>query len=105
MLAPAFRPLGRSGPAALQRWLAEPHVARWWNADPSPTAVEGKYGPRMDGIDSATVMWIAEVNGEACGRFQHHLDAGHPDADEAVGIDEPPTFAYARGRTNAPPID
>lgn len=84
----SFRPLRRTDFASLQRWFVEPHVARWWNEDSSPAAVEAKYGPRVDGVDSATTMWIAEVDGEACGLLQHYQHADHPDHDAAVGIDD-----------------
>jgi len=82
-----FRLLRRSDFLSLQGWLAEPHVAMWWNADPSPAAVEAKYGPRIDGLDPLTTMWVAEIDGETCGLLQHYQHGDYPDHDAAVGID------------------
>jgi aminoglycoside 6'-N-acetyltransferase len=33
----------------LGRWLAQPHVARWWNHETSPEAVERDFGPTARG--------------------------------------------------------
>ncbi len=46
-----FRPLRREDLPMLGRWLATPHVARWWEHDPSPEAVEADFGPGIDGDD------------------------------------------------------
>lgn len=78
----------RSDFALLELWFAEPDVARWWNADPSAGAIEAKYGPRVDGRDRSTIMWVAEVDGEACGLLQHYRHEDHPDHDAAVGLEE-----------------
>jgi aminoglycoside 6'-N-acetyltransferase len=84
---PTFRPLVRADFPSLQRWFAQPHVAKWWNADPALAAVEAKYGPRVDGDDSATSMSIVEIDGVPSGLLQHYRHADHPDHDAAVGID------------------
>lgn len=86
--APTFRPLLRSDFPSLQRWFAQPHVAKWWNADPAPATVEAKYGPRVDGDNRATSMWIVEIEGVPCGLLQHYQHADHPDHDAAVGVDD-----------------
>lgn len=86
MDAPTFRPLRRADFPSLQRWFAQPHVAQWWNADPALAAVEAKYGPRVDGDDSATSMWIVEIDDVPGGLLQHYRHADHPDHDAAVGI-------------------
>jgi aminoglycoside 6'-N-acetyltransferase len=45
----------------LSRWLAHPHVARWWNHDPSPAAVERDFGPATRGEDpSQDVLVLAD---------------------------------------------
>ncbi len=82
-----FRPLRRSDFDSLARWFAEPHVARWWNADPTLEAIEAKYGPRVDGVDAATTMWVVEIEGEPAGLVQHYRHADHPEHEAAVGIE------------------
>ena len=88
MEEPVFRPMLRSDFPSVQRWFAQPHVARWWNADPELAAVEAKYGPRVDGDDRATSMWIVEIDGVPCGLLQHYRHADHPAHDAAVGVDD-----------------
>lgn len=50
-----LRPLRRIDFPLLSRWLAEPLVARWWNDDAGPAAVEAQYGPSVDGRDPTRV--------------------------------------------------
>ncbi len=45
----SFRPLARSDFALLQKWLAAPHVAVWWNEPFDHASLEAKYGPGIDG--------------------------------------------------------
>lgn len=51
-----FRPIRREDFARLSTWLATPHVARWWDDDPDPQAVEADYGPVVDGTEPAEVF-------------------------------------------------
>jgi aminoglycoside 6'-N-acetyltransferase len=44
-----WRPLVRDDLPLLGRWLAEPGVARWWNHETSPEAVERDFGPSVRG--------------------------------------------------------
>lgn len=83
----SFRLLRRSDFGSLALWFAEPHVARWWNSDASLDAIDAKYGPRIDGVDAATTMWVVEIDGEAAGLVQHYRHADHPAHDAAVGIE------------------
>lgn len=48
-----FERLTREHFDLLGRWLAEPHVARWWAHDPSPAAVEDDFGDVVDGLEPA----------------------------------------------------
>lgn len=86
-LAVGFRPLRRADFASLARWFSEPRVARWWNADASLEGIEAKYGPRVDGVDVSTAMWIVEIGGRAGGLAQHYRISDHPAHDCAVGIE------------------
>lgn len=45
----SFERLRRDDFGLLSGWLAQPHVARWWNHDPSPEAVENDFGGVVDG--------------------------------------------------------
>ena len=47
-----FRPLERTDFDLLAAWLAEPLVARWWNHETSPEALERDFGPTIDGNDA-----------------------------------------------------
>jgi aminoglycoside 6'-N-acetyltransferase len=51
-------------------------------------AVEAKYGPRVDGDERTTSMWIVEIDGVPSGLLQHYRHADHPDHDAAVGVDD-----------------
>ena len=67
----------------LARWLAEPHVAQWWD-DPADAlkSIEGH-------IDSISVEpFIVELNGKPIGYIQSydpHLEDGHPYQDQPTG--------------------
>jgi len=54
----SFRPLRRSDFPLLQRWLAAPHVARWWNERFDVASLEAKYGPGIDGREPIHVYLI-----------------------------------------------
>ncbi len=64
-----FERLGREHFELLGRWLAEPHVARWWNHDPSPEAIEDDFGDTVDGIEPAK-DYIALVDDRPLGVIQ-----------------------------------
>ena len=44
-----FRPVTGDDLGPIARWLAEPHVARWWAHETSPQAVERDFGPTLRG--------------------------------------------------------
>jgi aminoglycoside 6'-N-acetyltransferase len=78
----------------LARWLAAPHVRRWWHTDgePTPQRVAATYGPRIDGA-APTRMWVVEVNGRSIGFVQDYRIREHPEFalltpdPEAIGLD------------------
>ncbi|OEO32820.1 GNAT family N-acetyltransferase [Devosia insulae DS-56] len=78
-----FRPVTRADLPLLGRWLAEPHVAQWWD-DPAEglKSIEGH-------IDSISVEpFIVELNGKPIGYIQSydpHLEDGHPYQDQRTG--------------------
>ncbi len=73
-----FERLGREHFELLGRWLAEPHVARWWNHDPSPEAIEDNFGDTIDGIEPAE-DYIALVDGQPLGVIQFCLFHDFPE--------------------------
>lgn len=93
-----FRPCAPDDLPLLAGWLAQPHVARWWQDDPALAVVEAKYRPNLDGRDP-TELLILEADGAAVGFFQRYLVAdnpewlatlaatGQPDLESAIGID------------------
>ena len=54
----SFRELRRSDFPLLQKWLAAPHVAVWWNERFDMASLEAKYGPAIDGNEPIHVFLI-----------------------------------------------
>src|SRR4051794_18046684 len=73
-----LRPLTRDDFLMLSRWIAAPHVARWWADDPSLAALEKQYGPSLDGRDE-TRLRIVVADGIPVGFLQWYPMAGEPD--------------------------
>ena len=69
-----FRPLRREDFPLLAGWLAEP---LGWCHDSSAEAVEGDFGPSVDGRD-ATEMLLAVVAGRPVGLIQRYPVASWP---------------------------
>ena len=77
------------------QWLADPLVAKWWNHDTSPAAVEREYGPSVDGREPSTVL-RAELDGRPFGLIQHYPIAAYPDyLVELQGLCEVPEGAIS----------
>ncbi len=82
-----FRTLTRDDFPTLARWLARPHVARWWNHDHSAEAVERDFGPAVDGTDP-TEMYVVLLGDRPIGFIQYSRFADFPDVsggDRRVG--------------------
>ena len=78
----SFRRLRRDDLRMLAAWLAEPLVARWWNHEISPAAIERDFGPTIDGHD-ATEMFVAMEHGTPFGLIQRYPIAAYDEyADE-----------------------
>ena len=88
------RAMSRGDLGDMLRWRQSEHVRRWWTAagEPTPEAVEGRYGPRIDGL-TPTRMWVVEVNGRSVGFVQDYRIGDYPDYallgpdPEAIGVD------------------
>jgi aminoglycoside 6'-N-acetyltransferase len=70
-LTPADFPL-------LGRWLAEPHVARWWHHDTDPAAVERDFGPVARGAEPGA-DFLALLDGDPVGLVQRSRLSDHPE--------------------------
>ena len=92
-----FRPLRREDFPTVARWLAAPHVARWWSESPELDYIERKYGPRVDGT-SPTEMFVIERDGDAVGLIQRYRLRDYPEWERAVGVHSAAGIDYLIGR-------
>ena len=78
-----FRPVTKADLPLIARWLAEPHVAEWWD-DPKQ-----ELAAIADHIDSVSVEpLIAELAGRPIAYLQAydpHMEDDHPYADQPFG--------------------
>lgn len=90
----SFTPISRDDFPMLAQWLATPHVARWWNDDPSLAAIESDYGGCVDGTEPAEVF-IANVEGTAVGLIQRFRFGAYPEYIGQLGhiLAVPPSAA------------
>ena len=90
-----FRPLTRGDFALLSGWLAQPHVARWWNHDSSPQAMEADFGAVIDGLDPADVF-IVSLGARPIGLLQRYTFADNPAyIAELAGLIDAPANALS----------
>jgi aminoglycoside 6'-N-acetyltransferase len=62
----------------LGKWLANEHVARWWNHETSPEAVERDFGASARG-DEPSEDWLALVDGHPVGLVQRSRLVDYPE--------------------------
>ncbi len=93
----AFRPLTVDDLDQLVEWFADPAVARWWNQPAELDSVTAKYLPRIEGTGDATLMWIAEVDGEPAGLLQSYRHSDYNATDIAVGVPNAVGIDYLLG--------
>jgi aminoglycoside 6'-N-acetyltransferase len=88
MLQFEFTPIRRADFPLLCRWLSSPHVARWWDDDPSLDAIENDYGGCVDGTEPCEVF-IASCEGAAVGLVQRYRLGAYPEyvAEMAAIVD------------------
>jgi aminoglycoside 6'-N-acetyltransferase len=79
----SFRPVNEDDLPMLATWLAEPHVAAWWED------AEVELAAIREHIDSISVEpLIVELDGRPIGYLQSydpHLEDGHPYQDQPFG--------------------
>ncbi|GAB3836456.1 GNAT family N-acetyltransferase [Kribbella italica] len=82
MNAVTFRRVTRADFPLLAEWLAHPHVARWWNHETSPEAVERDFGAAVDGTEPSEDFLLL-VDGVRAGLIQRSRLADYPEELEA----------------------
>src|SRR6185437_1620197 len=92
----SFRPLVRDDFAMLSRWLAEPHVAKWWCSPSDMAYIEHEYGPAIDGADP-TELFVLQREDQPIGLFQRYLLDDYPDWAAAVGFTGAAAIDYLIG--------
>jgi len=81
-----FSELHRSHFFLLQKWLAAPHVAVWWNERFDLPSLETKYGPAIDGSEPIHVYLIL-AEGTPIGWIQWYRWRDFPEHAVQVGAD------------------
>ena len=79
----SFRPLERSDFPLVARWLAEPVVARWWNHDASPEAVEADFGPSVDGKEPTDIFAVL-LDDQPVGLIQRYRIDSYPESEQEL---------------------
>lgn len=74
-----WRPLAVTDLPLLQRWLDEPHVARWWVHDTSAAGVERDFGAVARGEDTMEAFVVA-LDGVEVGYLQRYRFADEPES-------------------------
>jgi len=86
----SFRELGRSDLPLLQKWLAAPHVAVWWNERFDLASLEAKYGPAIDGSEPIH-LYLIQVEGAPIGWIQWYRWRDFP--EHAIHVSADPLSA------------
>lgn len=91
----AFRRLDTADLPLLGGWLAQEHVARWWNHETSPEAVERDFGPAVRGEEPSEVF-VAVLDGHPLGLVQRYRLADYPQyLTELAPVVEVPSGAWS----------
>ena len=79
-----FRPMARDDLPLVAGWLAQPHVARWWDdAEASLARIEEHLGP-ADSVEPYLIL----IDGRPAGYLQSydiHAESDHPYRDQPAG--------------------
>ena len=77
----------------LGTWLQQPRVARWWNHETTPEAVERDFGPSVRGEEPGEDL-VVSLDGRPVGLVQRAMIADHPeDLAEFAALVEVPEGA------------
>ncbi|MEU4391341.1 GNAT family N-acetyltransferase [Kribbella sp. NPDC023855] len=77
-MAYTFRRLTRADFPLLAGWLANPHVARWWNHETTPEALERDFGTAADGREPSEDLLVLQ-DGDPIGLMQRSRLADYPE--------------------------
>ena len=84
----AFRPLETADLPLVERWIARPHVLRWWAASAQSTEeIAAKYGARISGQEP-TRAYIILYGAIPIGYIQSYLLKDYPEYEKALGVEE-----------------
>lgn len=92
----AVRPMTEGDLDDVQRWVNQPHVARWWDEHRTADQVRRHYGPALRG-EEPTRVWVWEVNGRSVGFSQDYRIRDHPEYALLSGQRDAVGFDYAIG--------
>ncbi len=95
----SFRPLARADFPLVSRWLAAPHVARWWQRPADLASIEQAYGPSIDRTDP-TEMFIIEADQTPIGLIKRYRLADYPDWQRAVNVLDAAGIDYLIGEVD-----
>jgi aminoglycoside 6'-N-acetyltransferase len=73
-----FRRVSRADFPLIAEWLAQPHIARWWNHEFTPEAVERDFGSSVDGAEPGE-DYLALLDGRPAGLIQYSRYADYPE--------------------------
>ncbi len=73
-----FRRLTRGDFPRLAGWLSEPHVARWWNHEFTPDALERDFGRSVDGEEPGE-DYLVSLDGSPIGLIQYSRYEDYPE--------------------------
>jgi RimJ/RimL family protein N-acetyltransferase len=79
-----FRALRREDLPHLQRWLAAPHVAKWWRQSAASEVVNAEYIARIEGREP-TYLYVIEHAGRAIGFIQWAHFRDYPEHALRIG--------------------
>ena len=106
----SFRPIDRTDFGVMQKWLAPPHAAVWWNEPFDPVSLEARYGPRIDGSEPVHV-YLIQFEGVPIGWIQWYRRRDFPEYtiqlgadDRSAGIDIAPGEGGMTGRGLGPAV-
>jgi aminoglycoside 6'-N-acetyltransferase len=74
----SWRPLALEDFGLLAGWLRDPEVARWWNHETTPAAVERDFGPAVRGEEPGENL-VVLLDGRPLGLVQRQVLADYPE--------------------------
>jgi aminoglycoside 6'-N-acetyltransferase len=84
VLGISFRRATRDDFPLIAAWLAQPHVARWWNHEVTPDAMERDFGPSADDAEPSEDH-IVLLDGRPIGLLQFSRYADYPEYQDELG--------------------